>query len=162
MIYLFCERFLDLRYFLEILASNPSGLDIEFSQDGSWSVFKEERTGKTRELGSLASLSSILEITLSSPHAESKQICKKFSSVIGKRGSVPSRVPVINLTLDSAQSSCALSSLSHPPPPLRGPASTVPLQPPPLQAPPPPAFPPFPGRLPNTWIRIDNQTPPRR
>ena len=81
MIYLFCERFLDLRYFLEILASNPSGLDIEFSQDGSWSVFKEERTGKTRELGSLASLSSILEITLSSPHAESEQICKKFSSV---------------------------------------------------------------------------------
>ncbi|XP_065837110.1 E3 SUMO-protein ligase PIAS1-like isoform X2 [Oscarella lobularis] len=144
-------------YFLEILASNPSGLDIEFSQDGSWSVFKEKRT----------------EITLSSPHAESN---------IGKRGSVPStppaskaRVPVIDLTLDSdeedqqppapsaqnSQPSCALSSLSHPPPPLRGPASTVPSQPPPLQflAPPPPTFPPFPGAC---AFGQDNQTPPRR
>ncbi|XP_065831778.1 E3 SUMO-protein ligase PIAS3-like isoform X2 [Oscarella lobularis] len=141
-------------YFLEILASNPSGLDIVFSQDGSWSVFKENRT----------------EITLSSPHVESN---------IGKRGSVPStppaskaRVPVVvDLTLDSdeedqqppapsaqnSQSSCALSSFS-PPPPLRGPASPVPSQPPPLQfvAPPPP---PFPGAC---AFGQDNQTPPRR
>ncbi|XP_065832386.1 E3 SUMO-protein ligase PIAS1-like [Oscarella lobularis] len=72
-----CKNFLpfdDLTvdgYFLDILASNPSGLDIEFSQDGSWSVFEEKRTGNIGKRDSVPSTppvskARVIDLTLDS------------------------------------------------------------------------------------------------